>query len=192
MSANDYFSDDDEGLVRQARKGDTEAFEELVARHRDKVFARAFSIMRNEEDAIDLSQKAWVRGWQGLSRFAGDSNFGEWITRIVINLCVDQLRKENPREADCVEEPDRESRGGNRQMRAVRANPTKRLEPAELRQRVDQALGHLPREHRTMLVLRELENMKYKEIARIMGYSIGAVTSKLLYARRKMAALLEG
>src|SRR5580698_1223840 len=80
-------------LVRKAQKGDLTSFEELVARHRDKIYARAYSMMRHEEEALDLSQDAWVKGWQRLAQFQGDSSFATWMTRIVINLCLDQLRK---------------------------------------------------------------------------------------------------
>ena len=90
---SDYSSASDEQLVRAAKKGEMAAFEELVARHRDKIYARAFSMMRNEEEAVDLCQEAWVKSWQRLQQFQGDSSFGTWMTRIVINLCLDQLRK---------------------------------------------------------------------------------------------------
>src|SRR5258708_12376441 len=86
----------DEKLVRLAKRGDMGAFEELVARHRDKLYARAFSMMRNEDEAVDLSQEAWVKGWQRLKQFQGDSSFGTWMTRIVINLSLDQLRPPHP------------------------------------------------------------------------------------------------
>jgi RNA polymerase sigma-70 factor (ECF subfamily) len=66
------------------------AFEELVARHRDKIYARAYSMMRNEEEAVDLSQEAWVKAWQRLKQFQGESSFATWMTRITINLCLDQ------------------------------------------------------------------------------------------------------
>src|ERR1041385_7419788 len=94
MADKDYSSADDVTLVRQAQKGDTGAFEELVARHRDKIYARAFSMMRNEDAALDLSQEAWVKGWQRLKQFQGESSFATWLTRIVINLCLDELRKQ--------------------------------------------------------------------------------------------------
>src|SRR3954470_23030752 len=90
----DFSTAVDPELVKLAQKGDMAAFEELVARHRDKIYARAFSMVRNEEDAIDLSQEAWVKGWQRLVQFQGDSSFATWMTRIVINLCLDQLRKQ--------------------------------------------------------------------------------------------------
>ena len=82
----DYKEADDKALVKASQKGDTEAFEELVFRHRDKIYARAFSMMRNEEEANDLSQEAWVKSWQRLKQFQGDSSFATWMTRIVINL----------------------------------------------------------------------------------------------------------
>src|SRR2546421_5074251 len=180
----------DERLVRAAQRGDMPAFEELVARHRDKIYARAFSMMRNEDDAVDLSQEAWVKGWQRLAQFQGDSSFATWMTRIVINLCLDQLRKQKRHRSESIEELDEESGGVERQMPAITVNPTERLERGELRQRIDQALGQLSHEHRTALVLHEFEEMEYKEIAKTMGCSIGTVMSRLFYARRKMAALL--
>src|SRR5437667_11892529 len=180
----------DEKLVRAAQRGDMPAFEELVARHRDKIYARAFSMMRNEEEAVDLSQEAWVKGWQRLRQFQGESSFGTWLTRIVINLCLDQLRKQKRHRTDSIEAMSEESGGVERQMPIVSVNPTAGLERAELRQRIDRALGQLSYEHRTVLVLHEFEEMEYKQIAKTMACSIGTVMSRLFYARRKMAALL--
>ena len=190
MNVKDHSSADDAALVRAAQRGDMGAFEELVARHRDKIYARAYSMMRNEEEAIDLSQEAWVKGWQRLRQFQGESSFGTWLTRIVINLCLDQLRKQKRHRTDSIEAMSEESGGVERQMPIVNVNPTAGLERAELRQRIDRALGQLSYEHRTALVLHEFEEMEYKEIAKTMGCSIGTVMSRLFYARRKMAALL--
>ncbi len=190
MNVKDHSSADDAALVRAAQRGDMGAFEELVARHRDKIYARAYSMMRNEEEAIDLSQEAWVKGWQRLRQFQGESSFGTWLTRIVINLCLDQLRKQKRHRTDSIEAMSEESGGVERQMPVVNVNPTAGLERAELRQRIDRALGQLSYEHRTALVLHEFEEMEYKEIAKTMGCSIGTVMSRLFYARRKMAALL--
>jgi RNA polymerase sigma-70 factor, ECF subfamily len=190
MNIKDHSSADDQTLVRASQRGDMAAFEELVARHRDKIYARAYSMMRNEEEAVDLSQEAWVKGWQRLRQFQGDSSFGTWMTRIVINLCLDQLRKHKRQRAESIEAMDEESGGVERQMPVVTVNPTAGLEQGELRQRIDQALGQLSYEHRTSLVLHEFEDMEYKEIAKTMGCSIGTVMSRLFYARRKLAVLL--
>jgi RNA polymerase sigma-70 factor (ECF subfamily) len=188
----DYPSAADETLVQMSQKGDLAAFEELVARHRDKIYARAFSIVRNEDEALDLSQEAWVKSWQRLKQFQGQSSFGTWLTRIVINLCLDQLRKRKRQRAESIEEMDEEHGGVERQMPVVTVNPTERLERGELRQKIDQALGQLSYEHRTVLILHEFEEMEYKLIAKQMGCSIGTVMSRLFYARRKMAVLLAG
>jgi RNA polymerase sigma-70 factor (ECF subfamily) len=190
MIESQHSSADDEALVRASQKGDTQAFEELVARHRDKIYARAYTIMRSEEEAIDLSQEAWVKGWQKLGQFHGESSFGTWMTRIVINLCLDQLRRLKRHRAESIEAIAEESGGIERQMPIVAVNPTAGLERSELRQRIDKALGQLSYEHRTVLVLHEFDELEYKEIARQMGCSIGTVMSRLFYARRRLAALL--
>ena len=190
MSEKAHSALDDESLVRAAQRGDMVAFEELVARHRDKIYARAYSMMRNEEDAIDLSQEAWVKAWQRLNQFQRESSFSTWMTRIVINLCLDQLRRQKRLRAESIEAMEEESGGVERLMPVVTVNPTEGLERAELRARIDRALNQLSEAHRTVLVLHEFEQMEYKLIAKTMGCSIGTVMSRLFYARRKMAVLL--
>ena len=187
-----YSTAKDDELVKSAQKGDMAAFEELVARHRDKIYARAFSMLRNEEEATDLSQEAWVKGWQRLVQFQGDSSFATWMTRIVINLCLDQLRKNKRVKSESIDEMNEETGGVERQMPVITPNPTEGLERSELRARIDKALGQLSYEHRTVLVLHEFEELEYKLIAKKMGCSIGTVMSRLFYARRKMASLLAG
>ncbi len=182
----------DEQLVKQAKRGDTMAYEELVARHRDKIFARAFSMMRNEEDAYDLSQEAWIKGWQRLKQFQGDSSFATWMTRIVINLCLDLMRKQKRQRAESIENLSEESGGVERQMPVEDHNPTQGLERAELRKRIDEAMGQLSEAHRTVLILHEFEELEYKQIAERMECSLGTVMSRLFYARRRLASLMVG
>jgi RNA polymerase sigma-70 factor (ECF subfamily) len=150
-------------------------------------------MMRHEEEALDLSQDAWVKGWQRLAQFQGDSSFITWMTRIVINLCLDQLRKQKRQRAESIEAMEENDGGGiERRMPVVQPNPTLGLERAELRERIDRALVQLSHEHRTVLVLHEFEELEYKEIAKRMKCSIGTVMSRLFYARRRMASLLAG
>ena len=139
-------------LVANARDGDTEAYEELVYRHRDKIYGRAFSMVRNEEQALDLSQEAWIKAWQRLHQFHGDSSFATWITRITINLCLDFLRKAKRQRAESVEALEESSGGVERLLPVVTTNPTARLERAELRAKIDQAMEKLSDDHRTVLV----------------------------------------
>lgn len=179
-------------LVNQAKRGDTLSYEELVARHRDKIFARAFSMMRNEEDAYDLSQEAWIKGWQRLKQFHGDSSFATWMTRITINLCLDLMRKHKRQRAESIENLSEESGGVERQMPVDDPNPTQGLERAELRKRIDAAMEQLSEAHRTVLILHEFEELEYKQIAKRMDCSLGTVMSRLFYARRRLASLLAG
>ncbi|MGC8988555.1 MAG: RNA polymerase sigma factor [Verrucomicrobiia bacterium] len=187
---DDYAARDDDYLVRAAKQGDMAAFEELVDRHRDKLYARAFSMVRNEEEAIDLSQEAWVKAWQKLGQFKGGSSFLTWMTRIVINLCLDHLRKQKHPVSLSIEQLDEETGGVERQMPIVTVDPTEGLTREELHRRIDDAMGKLTHAHRTVLVLHEFEGLEYKEIAKKMGCSIGTVMSRLFYARRRLAALL--
>jgi len=149
-------------------------------------------MVRNEEEALDLSQEAWVKSWQRLKQFQGDSSFATWMTRIVINLCLDHLRKQSRQRTESIEMMDEESGGVERQMPTVVTNPTEGLERTELRKKIDEALGKLSYEHRSVLVLHEFEGLEYKEIAKRMDCSIGTVMSRLFYARRKMAVLMTG
>lgn len=180
----------DEQLVKRSQRGNTHAFEELVARHRDKIYARAFSMMRNEDDAFDLSQEAWIKGWQRLKQFQGDSSFATWMTRIVINLCLDLMRKQKRQRAESIELMNEETGGVERQMPVVTTNPTEGLERLELRKRIDQAMTQLSEAHRTVLILHEFEELEYKAIAKVMKCSLGTVMSRLFYARRRMAGLM--
>ncbi|HEY1170456.1 MAG TPA: sigma-70 family RNA polymerase sigma factor [Verrucomicrobiae bacterium] len=186
----DYATAEDTALVSASRKGDMAAFEELVARHRDKVYARAYSMLRNEEEAVDLSQEAWVKAWQRLEQFQGDSSFLTWTTRITINLCLDQIRRNKRRRTESIEQLDEDLGGVERQMPVITTNPTEGLEKGELRKKIDEALEKLSHEHRMVLVLHEFEDLEYKEIAKRMECSIGTVMSRLFYARRKMASLM--
>lgn len=188
--SKDYSSASDETLVREAQRGNMPAFEELVARHRDKVYSRAYSMMRSEDDAVDLSQEAWVKAWQRLVQFQGESSFATWITRIVINLCLDAMRKQKRLQAESIDQMDEESGGVERHLPVVQVDMLERLDREELRARIDAGLSQLSEAHRTVLILHEFEGLEYKECAKRMGCSIGTIMSRLFYARRRLAALL--
>ena len=188
----DYPESPDEVLVGWAQSGDTEAFEQLVFRHRDKIYARALMMMRNEEEAVDLSQEAWVKSWQRLHQFHGESSFATWMTRIVINLCLDQIRRQKKMRAESIEQLEEDAGGVERQMPIEHTNPTEGLEQTEIRKRIDEAMNKLTPAHRAVLMLHEFEGLQYKEIADRIGVSIGTVMSRLFYARRRLATLLHG
>lgn len=179
----------DADLVLLAKQGAMDAFELLVNRHRDKIYARAFSMMRNEDSALEMSQLAWIRAWQKLSQFKGDSSFTTWITRITINICLDEIRKRKRHIAESIDVLD-DSGGVERKMPVLEPNPTSGLERAELRARLDEALSQLSENHRAVILLHEFEGLEYREIASTMNCSIGTVMSRLFYARKKLATIL--
>lgn len=181
--------DDERALVERAKGGVEEAFAALVHRHRDRAFAVAYRLVRQREDALDIAQEAFVRAYQSLAGFKGESRFSTWLHRIVVNLALDHLRRQPQREAgeyrdaQALEETARE-------VVSPTPNPQQATEAREMRRLIQEGLGTLPAEQRTALVLREIEGLSYKEIAQTMRCSIGTVMSRLHYARRKMQAIL--
>ena len=190
MSRLDIGNASDDELVRASQRGRANCYEELVFRHRDKIYARAFSMLRNEEEALDISQEAWIKGWQRLKQFKRAASFTTWMTRITINLCLDFLRKRKRQATDSLEKIDEEGGGIERRMPVETFNPTEDMEREELREEIDSAMEKLSYEHRTVLLLHEFEGMEYKEIAKAMHCSIGTVMSRLFYARRRLGGLL--
>ena len=185
-----YSSADDPQLVEWAKTGDMSAFEELVSRHRDRIYVRAYSIMRNEDLAVDLSQNAWVKAWQRLEQFHGEASFATWLTRIVTNLCLDELRRQKRARMDSIEAMEETTGPVENRLEMETVDPVEGLDRQELRERIDAALAKLSDKHRTVIVLYEFEQLEYREIAEKMGTSIGTVMSRLFYARKRLAGLL--
>lgn len=179
---------DDRDLVNAARQGDTAAFEELVRRYAGLVYARAMILVRNPDDALDISQDAWVRAWRGLKRFKGNCSFATWMTRVVTNLCIDRARRMRRFHAESIDQLAEESGGVERLIEPVEQDPLRNLDLQDKKRVIWQALETLSDAHRTVLVLHEFEHMSYKEIAKAMRCSIGTVMSRLFHARRKFAA----
>ena len=186
-----YSLAEDPQLVDLAKAGEMQAFEELVSRHRDRVYVRAYSIMRNEALAVDLSQNAWVKAWQRLEQFHGEASFSTWLSRIVTNLCLDELRRQKRARTDSIEAMEESTGPIENRMEMETLDPIEGLSREELRERIDAALAKLSDKHRTVIVLYEFEQLEYREIAEKMGTSIGTVMSRLFYARKRMASLLK-
>jgi len=185
-----YSSAEDPQLVEWAKAGDMSAFEELVSRHRDRIYVRAYSIMRNEDLAVDLSQNAWVKAWQRLDQFHSEASFLTWLSRIVTNLCLDELRRQKRARMDSIEAMEESTGPVENRLEMETVDPVERLDREELRERIDAALAKLSDKHRTVIVLYEFEQLEYREIAEKMGTSIGTVMSRLFYARKRLASLL--
>ncbi|MFH2006888.1 MAG: sigma-70 family RNA polymerase sigma factor [bacterium] len=188
-------------LVSRYRKGDQRAFEILVKRYQRKVHALANGILRNPEDALDITQEAFVKVHRYLDKFQGQASFYTWLYRIVVNLCIDHLRKSG--RAHSVEYDDAIDRTHGVLAAAdivpsrLKTNPVAALEDKQLLERIQQGLSELSPNHRAVIVMRELEGLSYKEMAKIMRCSKGTIMSRLFHARKRLqdfllAALNEG
>ncbi len=180
-------------LVSRCQRGDTAAFDELVARYRTRVFGMIYNMVHNEQDAWDLAQDSFVKAWKSIGRFRGKSSFYTWLYRIVMNVTIDWLRKKQVKGSgtefdDAVEL--REVDPATKTMPRPASLPHQRMERAEIRARIDQAIEQLSPEHRAVILMKETEDMQYHEIAETLGCSIGTVMSRLFYARKRLQNLL--
>lgn len=178
----------DQPLVERAQENDPDAFRQLVDKYKARIYYIAHRMMSNHSDADDVAQETFIRAYRGLKKFKGHSGFYTWIYRILVNCCMDALRKRKRGGMDFQlnEAMDSEAPapGGGAAWK-----PTDALHGAELnelRSAVAEALKSLPPKHRMALMLHELEGMAHQDIAQIMGCSVGTARSRLHYARMKM------
>ncbi len=182
---------DDRELVERCQRGDLAAYEILVGRYRQRVYSLAYSMLRNEQDATDLSQEAFIKAWRAICGFKKNASFYTWIYRITTNLGIDFVRKRDRRPTVPFEEtvdPDADA-----SVEIAPSNqplPTDELRRKELRAQIDAALLELSPEHRVVVQLRELDGLEYAEIAKAVGCQIGTVMSRLHYARKHLQKLL--
>ena len=180
---------DDRELVESARKGDREAFRTLFERYHRRAYALAFGVLRNQDDALDVVQDAFIKAHKYLDKFEGNSSFYTWLYRIVMNLAIDHLRKHRRvRPVELDEQHLEESSGGDDSLlpKMLGGNPGRALLDKEIRERIDRALAELSDNHRAVLVMRELEGLSYEEMAQVMGCSKGTIMSRLFHALKNM------
>ena len=183
----------DQDLVHLCQNGDTEAFDQLVGRYRTRVFGMIYNMVHSEQDAWDLAQDSFLKAWKSIGRFRGQSSFYTWIYRIVMNVTIDWLRKKQVKGtgAEFNDEVQlREVDPASRTLPKADAAPHERMVHGEIRQRIDQAIAQLSPEHRAVILMKEMEDMQYHEIAEALGCSIGTVMSRLFYARKKLQNIL--
>src|SRR5580693_4212223 len=184
---------DDIALVRRCQKGDALAFEQLVIKYRSKVFSMIYGMVQNEQDAWDLAQEGFIKAWRSIHRFKGQASFYTWLYRIVTNVAIDSLRRKGFKKT--AEFDDQiaasEVEPGSRTVPTPDPLPHHGLEREEIRQRIEQAISKLSPEHRAVIVMKEIEELQYNEIAEALGCSIGTVMSRLFYARKKLQTLLK-
>ncbi|HEY0793215.1 MAG TPA: sigma-70 family RNA polymerase sigma factor [Chthoniobacterales bacterium] len=179
--------------MRRCQAGDTAAFNDLVTRYRGKAFSMAYGMVQNEQDAWDLAQEGFLKAWRSIHRFKGESSFYTWLYRIMTNVTIDALRRKGIRgetEFDDQIAPASVD-PGSRTTPSAAPLPHRKLEQNEIGQRIQEAIAKLTPEHRAVIVMKELEDLQYNEIAEILGCSIGTVMSRLFYARKKLQTLLK-
>jgi len=180
-------------LVKRCQAGQTEAFDELVTRYRTRVFAMIYNMVHNEQDAWDLAQESFVKAWKSIKRFRRHSSFYTWVYRIVMNVTIDWLRKKQIKGAGSEFDDSiqlKEIDPASRTVPKADPLPHERMERSEIRAKIDNAIGQLSPEHRAVILMKEIDDMQYHEIAETLGCSIGTVMSRLFYARKKLQNLL--
>ncbi|MFZ5633557.1 MAG: sigma-70 family RNA polymerase sigma factor [Bacillota bacterium] len=176
---------DDDKLVKRSRDGDRDAFEELVKRYESKVYTVAYRFMGNHADASDLAQEVFIRVYQALPSFRGESSFATWLYRITANACRDEIRKQQRHKNLSLEDVMSQT-GGNPSLAATGPSPEESLERCEIHDLVQRQLNGLSGDHRLILVMREIQGMSYEEIASSLDCTLGTVKSRLNRARRAL------
>ncbi len=177
-------------IVQQVLEGDTNAFEELVLEYEKKVYNVALRILGNSEDAADMTQEAFIKAFNSLSGFRGDSKFSVWLTRIVSNLCLDFLRSRSRRPTVSLSVEDDEGDDVQLDIADISQSPELLLERSLTRESVRRGLKALPEDYREILLLREIQGLSYDEIAEALNIEVGTVKSRIFRGRKKLCDYL--
>jgi len=175
-----------------AKEHELASFEAMMLPHMDAAHNLARWLLRNEQDATDLCQEAFVKGWQAIHSFRKDASFYTWIYRITTNLGIDLSRRRDRRPTTPFEEGIEPDTNANVQFApSTNSSPVDEAQRKELREQIDAALLELSPEHRVVVQLREFDGLDYAAIAKIIGCSLGTVMSRLHYARKHLQKLLK-
>src|SRR5271163_868512 len=178
-------------LVVRARKGDLKAYDELVKRYQERIYATIYHMTSNHEDANDLAQESFIKAYSALKSFKGGSSFYTWLYRIAVNKTINFLKQRknkyhlslNDLDFNAENDPD---------LVALVSHKTPRRDAglSELQKKLNEALMKLSEPHRMVVVLHDVQGMSHDEIAEIMGCNIGTVRSRLFYARQQLQGYL--
>src|ERR1700722_14738788 len=178
-------------LVNRARHDDLKAYDELVRRYQERIYATVYHMTANHEDANDLAQEAFVKAYQALKSFKGGSSFYTWLYRIAVNKTINFLKQRKNRQHMSLNDLDFNAEH-NPDLVALISDKTPRREAGlnELQEKLNAALLKLSESHRLAVVLHDVQGLSHEEIAKIMHCNIGTVRSRLFYARQQLQALL--
>lgn len=177
-------------LVSAAKAGDQQAFEQLVQDNQNRIYSLAVRLAGDREEAFDLAQEAFVKAWQGLPAFQGESSFATWIYRLATNVCIDYLRKQKRRRQVESEVSLDDEELSWTEPADWSQDPHRQLERSEQGRALARGLEALPEQQRQILVLRELSGLSYQEIAEKLNLDLGTVKSRIARARMALRKIL--
>jgi RNA polymerase sigma-70 factor (ECF subfamily) len=182
---------DEAVLVQQARRGDLEAYDELIRRYQERIYATVYHMTANHEDANDLAQESFIKAYQALKSFKGGSSFYTWLYRIAVNKTINFLKQRKNRIHLSLNDLDFNTEHNPDLVALIsEKTPHREVNLAELQEKLNAALLKLSEPHRLVVVLHDVQGMSHDEIAKIMECNIGTVRSRLFYARQQLQALL--
>lgn len=177
-------------IVRKVLGGDANAFETLVLEYEKNVYNIALRMTGNSEDAADMTQEAFIKAYNSLQSFRGDSKFSVWLYRIVSNVCLDFLRSKNRRPTVSLSVEDDDGEDAQLDVADESQSPELLLDRKLTRDSVRRGLDSLPPDYRQILLLREIQGLSYDEIAQALSLEVGTVKSRIFRARKRLFTFL--
>ena len=178
----------EQNWIDDARRGDQEAFAQLVHLYEKRVYALTLRMCKNPADAEEAAQEAFLAAWQGLAFFRGESSFSTWLYRLASNACVDLLRREGRRQSAAG--PSLNDEEVQLEVPDTAPSPQERAEQAELREQIEAGLQALTPDHRQVLILREMHQLSYDEISQVLDVDVGTVKSRINRGRKQLRNFL--
>ena len=178
-------------LVKQARQGDLGAYDQLVKRYQERIYATIYHMTSNHEDANDLAQEAFIKGFHALKSFKGGSSFYTWVYRIAVNKTINFLKQRKNKAHMSLNDLDFNAEHDPDLIALIsEKTPRRDIDLAELQQKLNEAMQKLSESHRLVVALHDVQGLSHEEIAKIMDCNIGTVRSRLFYARQQLQGYL--
>ena len=177
-------------VIQAVLGGDVNAFEKLVKEYEKNVYNLALRMTGNSEDAADMSQEAFIKAYNSITSFRGDSKFSVWLYRIVSNVCLDFLRSRSRKQTVSLSAENDDGEDVELDIADETQSPELLLDRSMTRDAVRRGLAALPPDHREILLLREIQGLSYEEIASVLGLVEGTVKSRIFRARKKLCSFL--
>lgn len=187
MTREQFETLDENEIVKRARDGDEKAFEYIVKKYQNKVANLIFKIIGDQDIVEDLTQEVFLRVMESLKDYKFGSAIYTWIYRITVNICIDEIRKRQRSRAFSLENIISQ----NPKSEPSHSPVEKTFERKEMREIIENAISKLPTEYKTVIILREFEDLPYEEIAKILKIRIGTVKSRIFRARKLLAEYLK-